>query len=184
MASINYEEMKESIEAAQTDTTPFLIPDEELTVVGDANKTEINCHDFEITFRVPETLEDGSTHQFLKTREFKNVYITPRMDSQVTRLITAIMPYFKKPNEDGTVTPYTKEELKVLEKEFDTTILDIMYETVGVVLKIDPAVREFMTPESVLKASINIFRQFPEIVNEGDTFFGLSSVTPQKTTAR
>lgn len=177
MATIDYEKMKEGIEAAQTDTTPFVIPDEEITVVGDANKTEVNCHDFEITFRIPQEMEDGSVKQVAKTREYKGVYITPRMDSQVVKMLTAVMPYFKKPNEDGTITPYTREEEREILSKFTGEIMDIMYETVGVVLKIDPVVREYMLEESVIKAALNIIIQYPETINEAETFFGSSSAT-------
>lgn len=169
---IPYDEIKKSMEAAESDTTPILIPGEETTVAGDANKTEINCHDFEITFRIPQEMEDGSVKQIKKTKEYKNVYITPRMDAQVVKLITAVMPYFKKPNEDGTVGEYTEEEQKHIMKAFSGEILDIMYETVGTVLKIDPVIREHMMENSVMAAALKIIQQFPEIINEGDTFFG------------
>ena len=169
---INYEEIKEGLEAAQSDTTPFLIPDEELAVVGDANKTEINCHDFEITFRLPQKQEDGSIKQVTATKEYKDVYITPRMDSVVIKRLTGLMPYYKKPNSDGSVTEYTEEESLKIAERFDDEVVDILYETVGTVLKIDKSLREYMTLPTVLQAAAKIIRQFPEIVNEADTFFG------------
>lgn len=169
---INYEEIKEGLEAAQSDTTPFLIPDDELTVVGDANKTELNIHDFEITFRVPQKQDDGTVKQVTRTKEYKDVYITPRVDTAVVKMLTKLMPYFKKPLGNGTVTDYTPEESLEIMKRFDEEVIDVLYETVGTLLRVDPSLRDYMTQGSVMVAAAKIIRQFPEVVNEADTFFG------------
>lgn len=167
-----YLEFKEGMEAAETDTTPFIIPDEELTVVGDANKTQLNCHDFSITFRIPQKMEDGSVKQIKKTKEYKDRYITPRMDKPIAKVLTAVMPYFKKANDDGTVTDYTPEEAAQIVSSFGDDILDLMYEVVGQFLGIVPELRPYMLVDSVEDAMAKIIRQVPEIVNEADTFFG------------
>ncbi len=169
---IDFNAIKEGVEAAQTDTTPFLIPGDEPTVVGDANKTQINAHDFEITFRIPQQMEDGSIKQIKKTQEYKSVYITPRMDSTVAKLLTKLMPFIYKTNEDGTVTPYTEEEFKNITIDYSQDIMDVMYETVGTVLKINRQLWDFMLPESVETASLKIILQIPELTNEAETFFG------------
>lgn len=172
MATIDYEKMKEDLEAAQTDTTPFVIPDSEVTVVGDANKTEINAHDFEITFRIPQEMEDGTIKQVKKTQEYKGVYITPRLDRKLSRLIASMMPYFKKANDDGTVSDYTQEELAKISKDFEGEILDMMYDVVGELLGIHKELRQYMMVDSVEASVTKIFRQIPELINEGETFFG------------
>lgn len=169
---INYEEIKEGLEAAQSDTTPFLIPDEELTVVGDANKTELNIHDFEIKFRMPQKQEDGTIKQITGTKEYKGVYITPRVDTAVVKLMTKLMPYYKKPLEDGGVSDLSPEETVKIIENFSDDIIDVLYETVGTFLRIDPALRDYMTVDSVMSAAAKIIRQFPEVANEADTFFG------------
>ena len=174
-----YLEFKEGIEAAESDTTPFIIPDEEIAVVGDANKTQLNTHDFEITFRIPVKMEDGSVKQVKKTKEYKDVYITPRMDSQVVKLLTKFFTYFRKPLEDGNISDYTDEELNEIRSKYDTEMIDLMYETVGVVLKIDPVLRECMLQDSVEQAALKIIAQYPEVVNEADTFFDSSSEARQ-----
>ena len=174
-----YLEFKEGIEAAESDTTPFIIPDEEIAVVGDANKTQLNCHDFEITFRIPVKMEDGSVKQVKKTKEYKGVYITPRMDTQVVKLLTKFLAYYNKPTEDGEVVPFTPEEIDHIRMTYDEEMLDIMYDTVGVVLKIAPELRECMLRASVEDAVVKILGQYPELVNEADTFFGSSSEARQ-----
>lgn len=177
MASIDFNAIREDMEAAQTDTTPFLIPGDEPTVVGDANKTRINSHDFEITFRVPQEMEDGSVQQIKKTKEYKGVYITPRMDAVVQRLVTKMMPYMYEIAEDGSLRPYTAEEINKVSEEFDKEMTDILYETVGTILKIDPVLWDCMMPDSVQAAASKIILQIPELVNEADSFFGSSSST-------
>lgn len=177
MATINYEEMKAGIEAAQTDTTPFLIPGDEPTVVGDANKTQINAHDFEITFRIPQKMEDGSIRQIKQTKEYKGVYITPRMDAVVQKLVTQMMPYLYEIGEDGTLRPYSAEEFERVSANFDKEMTDIMYETVGTVLRIDKLLWDFMMPDSVEAAVMKLIIQIPELVNEADSFFASSSST-------
>lgn len=175
-----YLEFKEGMDNAQTDTTPFIIPDEELTVVGDANKTQLNCHDFSITFRIPQKMEDGSVKQIKKTKEYKDVYITPRMDTQVVRLLTKFMTYYHKPTENGEIVPFTEEEINEIRAKYDEEMLDVMYEAVGTVLKINPALRECMLRSSVEDAALKIMAQYPELINEADTFFDSSSEAQQK----
>lgn len=164
-------DIRDGIDKASESTTPFIVPGDELMVVGDANKTEINTHDFEITFRIPEKQEDGTVKQVMRTKEYKDVYITPRMDSQVVRMITKIMPYYRKQKPDGTVEPYTDAELAELFESFQGEIMDIMYQTVATVLKINPALADYMTEESVMNAAAKIIRQYPETVSEAETFF-------------
>lgn len=169
---IDFNAIKEGVEAAQTDTTPFLIPGDEPIVVGDANKTQINAHDFEITFRVPKKMEDGTIKQTIVKKEYHDVYITPRQDSLIVKMLTSLMPYFRKATDDGSVTEYTQEESLKIAQGFDDEVMDILYDTVGAVLKIDKELREYMTPQSVLASAAKVIRQFPEVVNEADTFFG------------
>lgn len=175
-----YLEFKEGIEKAESDTTPFIIPDDEIAIVGDANKTQLNCHDFSITFRIPQKMEDGAIKQVMQTKEFHDVYITPRMDTQVVKLLTKFMTYFHKPLENGEISPYTDKEVEEIREKYDDEMLDLMYETVGVVLKISPVLREYMLRNSVEEAAIKIMAQYPELINEADTFFGSSSEARQK----
>lgn len=174
---INFNAIKKGMEAAQSDTTPFLIPGDEPTVVGDANKTQINAHDFEITFRIPQKMEDGSIKQVKQKKEYKGVYITPRMDSVVQRLVTQMMPYMYEIGQDGNLRPYTPEEFEKVSKDFDQELTDIMYETVGTVLRIDKMLWDFMMPDSVEAAVMKLIIQIPELINEADSFFASSSST-------
>lgn len=166
-----YKSIDEALDAAQEDTTPFaVVSNDEVIVAGDANKTEINTHDYTMKFRVP-TREDGKIVYKHLTKEFKDVYITPRMDVQVNKLMVQLMPYFKKVQEDGSVGKYTLEEAKEIVNDFSDDIMDLMYDTVACVLKIPADLKEYMLPTTVMDAVAKIIREYPETVNEADTFF-------------
>lgn len=165
-----YKSIDEAFDKAQEDTTPFaVVSGDEVFVAGDANKTEINTHDYTMKFRVP-TREDGKVVYKHLTKEFKDVYITPRMDVKVNRMMVQLMPYFKKV--DGNeVGKYTLDEAKEIVNEFSDEIMDIMYDTVACVLSIPKDLKEYMLPTSVMEAVAKIIREYPETVNEADTFF-------------
>lgn len=168
MTENEYREIDEAIDKAQESVVPFPIAtDDELLVAGDANATQINAHDFKITFRVPS--KDG-----YKTyvKEFNDIYITPRQNPVIVKAMTGLLPYFKKPNADGSVTEYSREEKVRIFSNISQEVYDSMYDMVAAVLHIGEELKDYMSPASVLEATANILRQYPEMVNEADTFFG------------
>lgn len=169
MTENEYKSIDEAIDQAQESVVPFPVStEEELSVVGDANKTEINKHDFKIEFLIPE---DGKYVSC--TKEFKGVYITPRQNVSIVKAVTTLLPFFRK-TRNGEVGKYTEAEKREIAMKFDQSVYDVMYDMVNVVLgidKIDPQLVDLMTPQSVLDATIKILLQYPEMVNEADTFF-------------
>ena len=167
MTEREYREIDEAINQAQDSVVPFPVAtDDELAVVGDANKTELNIHDFKITFCIPQNGKYVN-----HDKEFKNVYITPRQNPSVIKAMNTLLPYFKKPTKDGTVVEYTKAEKLEIIGSFDQAVYDAMYDVVATVLRIDNELKDYMTPATVMDAAAKIFRQYPEMVNEADTFF-------------
>ncbi len=168
----DYRAIDNALDAAEESVTPFaVVTNDEIAVVGDANKTEINAHDYTMKFRVPEKKEDGSVGYKWITKEFKDVYITPRNDIKVNRMLMKLLPYYRK-NEDGELHKYTAEEAMDIVDSFSDDLLDALYDTVACVLGIDKALAPYMDMASVLKAATQIIRDYPETVNEADTFFG------------
>lgn len=161
----DYMKVDEAIDKAEESDTPFVVvANNEVNVVGDANKTEINKHDYVINFRI---FKNGK-YEWVK-QEFKDVYITPRNDLKVSRMLTQLLPYFRK-DEDGEIVKHDKDEvLSILEQD---TLLDSLYDTVAAVLNIPANLKPFMATDSVIAAATQIIRDFPETVNEADTFFG------------
>ena len=166
MTENEYREIDEAIDKAQESVVPFPVQTEdELSVVGDANQTELNKHDIKIEFRIPQ---QGKYTSY--TREFKGVYITPRQNVSIVKAFTTLMPFFRKPS-DGGVVEYTEAEKREIATKFDQSVYDAMYDLVAVVLGIDMDLKDYMTPQSVMDATVKILLQYPEMVNEADTFF-------------
>lgn len=166
-----YNEISEALDKAEDDNAPFaVIANDEINVVGDANKTELNKHDYMITFRLPQKQEDGSYKYAWQTKEYKDVFITPRNDAKVVRLITALLPYFRKMKEDKK-EKFTEEEAVKIVTNFDDELMDLMIQTVSAVLKIPAELAEYITRDSLLGAATQIILDYPETVNEADTFF-------------
>lgn len=163
----NYERIDEGIEKASQSVIPFQVTqDDELAVVGDANKTEINKHDFTITFKIPT-----DSGYVTRNKEFKGVFLKPRHESKVVKVVTELLPFFRKVNTDGSISTYTDEEKARIVNEFSDSLYDHMYRLVEAVLGIDEDIGDYMTQASVLQAAAQIIEMYPEMVNESDTFF-------------
>ena len=168
-----YEEIKEGIDAAPESPVPFpVVKDEKMSVIGDANETQINKHDFKITFRLPEGVSDGEKVDggVLKEVEYKNVFITPRQSGKVVSSLCKMLPFFRKIVDNG-VTEYTHDDVIELLAEFGDDFIDDMYDLVAKVLKIDDALIDYMVPASAVSATVQIVTQYPEVVNEAEAFF-------------
>lgn len=166
MEQMTFDSLVEAYDQAETKVVPYVVVDKELAVAGDANETEKKSHDYKITFRVPK---DGAYVH--KTVEYKDVFITPRMDTKVVKALTAIIPYLRKVKTGGTVEKYTDEEKVKIFESLGDDFYDAIYELVGTVLKIDKDLIDYMTPQSVMDAATQIILDYPETVNEADTFF-------------
>lgn len=168
----DYQKIDNAIEKAQESLVPFPVVDgDELTVVGDANATEINKHDFKMRFRIPAKKEDGMTEYVRREKEYKDVFIKPRHDSKIVEMIAKLMPFFKKIREDGGVEAMTTEEKADVLRQMDHEIMDLLYDVTAMVLGIDAELKEYMMPLDVIVAATQIIELYPETVNEADTFF-------------
>lgn len=180
MTEKEYMSLLSGIDAAEESTTPFQITtDDEIVVVGDANETQINKHDFVVTFKTPTP--DGYA---VNNVEYKDVYITPRQEPKIIRMMVEIMPFYKKIKDNGTVGHYSREEVLKLIADLDEQIYDHMYDLVGTVLNVQPTLRDYMSLDSVLYNAGVIFYAYPEMVNEASTFFQKSSDEPSITAVK
>lgn len=169
MATLSMEEynkIKSLLDDAEKDETPYpSIKEEAIEVVGDANKTERNAHDFSITFVVPEDNKRKKIEQ-----EFKDVYITPRRSTAIIPSMVELLPIFYKIT-DGKVEDYSPREAEEILKLMSPVTWDYLYDTVGAVLGIEENLREYMLPGSVLHAFLQFLKEYPETVNEAFDFF-------------
>lgn len=175
-----YKKMEQSIDAAPESPTPYpIVKDEKLHVIGDANETQINKHDFKIVFRLPEGVVDGekTIGGVLKEVEYKDVFVPPRQSGKVISSLCRMLPFFRKvvdmkgnPGEKETIS-FTSDEVVEMLAEFGDDFVDDMYDLVGKFLKIDDALVDYMIPESAMKATLQILNEYPEIINEAEAFF-------------
>lgn len=168
-----YEEIKEGIDKAPESPVPFpVVKDEKMSVIGDANETQINKHDFKIVFRLPEGIVEGEKIDggVLKEVEYKDVFITPRQSGKVVSSLCRMLPFFRKIVDRG-VSEYTQEDVIEMLAEFGDDFVDDMYDLVGKTLKIDDALIDYMLPSSAVQATVQIVTNYPEIVNEAEAFF-------------
>lgn len=165
-------ELREAATKAQESTIPFpIVKDGDMAVVGDANKTELNKHDFDIDFLIPG--EDGE--YVSKTVQYNDVYLKPRHAVTVQRAMTSIMPMLYKIKPGGSVEEYTDEELQEVANTYEGNVLEQIYYLVSVVLGIDTRLIEWAVPDSIMKAFHKIMQSYPDLVKASESFFGSSS---------
>lgn len=168
-----YQGLIAAVDKAAESTRPFAVATgDELAVAGDANETQVKKYTYEIKFVRP-VIEDGNiVGEKAEVKTYKNIFITPRKQTRVTKLITLMMPYFRKQNEDGTVGSYTILELIEICASFDEEIYDLMYDLVAYIMDIPDEDKEYMQLGSVVATVLKFMGDAPETVNEAEAFFG------------
>lgn len=169
-----------NLKKAEEDDTPFVVvKDNEIAVVGDANKTKKKTRSYVLNFRFPISDERFKTEDskvvgnfYLTKIEFKDVFVSPRKDLEVVAAAMKIIPYFKKLHEDGMLGDRTPDELFEVFSAMSTEILDAIYVFVGSVLGIDNSLLENLLPTSAIETLNLLMTDYPEIFNEADVFFG------------
>ena len=179
MTEKDYFKVVDAMDEAQESDRPYLIHEEEPIVVGDANETEVTPTDFKVLFRIPKKENNKVTYEYREI-EYNDVYITPRMDMKIVRVMSELTPFFRKVNEKGEVEKYTDDEAMKIVESLDDEILDHMYDLVGSVLRIDRRLVPFIELAAVLDNVTQIIHAFPEVYNESEAFFPPSSAEEQK----
>lgn len=169
-----------NLKKAEEDDTPFIVvKDDEVAVVGDANKTELKKNTYNLSFRFPLEDERFKTEDskvvgsfYLTEIEFKDVFISPRKDLKIVASVMKIMPYFKKLYADGTLADRTNDELFAVFTSMSDEVLDAIYLLVQCVMGIPNDIIDNLLPSSALYACAKLIEDYPEIFNEADVFFG------------
>ena len=182
-------ELKGAIEKAREDDTPYIgIKDDELHILGDPNKTEIQAADYVVHFAFPNTEEwraraeykgdeignvtkDG--RYFLSTRKFNNVYLSPRRMGAVVSALAQIESFLYKITDNGEVKELNYEEAVATMQVMNGELSDATYDLVATVLRIPYDEEEWMLPMNTIENAVKIAKNNPSAVNEADLFFGL-----------
>ena len=181
-------ELKGAIEKAREDDTPYIgIKDDEIHVLGDPNKTEIKAADYVVHFAFPNTEEwrnraeglgdkigkttdDG--RYFLATREYKNVYLSPRRMGAVVTTLAQVESFLYKIMDNGEIKDLSYDEMVSLATVMNGELSDATYELVATVLRIPYEEMEWMLPLNTIENAVTIAVNNPSAVNEADLFFG------------
>lgn len=174
MTKEQYDGLLEALDKAQESVRPFtVVKDDTLAVVGDANDTKVNKYTYEIKFKKPAFDDEGNiTGEASETKTYKNVYVKPRQQTKLVKMLVMLLPYFRKVNEDGTIDKYTPFELGEIFASMDEEVYDLMYDLVSYVLDIPKEEKDYMEMVSVIGATLRFLVEFPEVVNEAESFFG------------
>lgn len=191
MEMITFDQVKDlkgAIKEADKDDTPYIgIKDDEIHVLGDPNKTEVQSTDYVVHFAFPNTEEwrakaeavgdeigkttdDGKW--FLSKRTYKSVYLTPRRVGAVVSTLAQIEAFIYKVLDDGEVKEMTYEEMQGMMSVLNGELSDATYEVVATVLRIPYEEMDFMLPMNTIENAIKIALNNPSAVNEADLFFG------------
>lgn len=162
------------------DDTPFLVTkDQEMIVVGDANKTAVKAGNYKIKFRMLKDefteIPEGATaigNYYVFSINFDGIMITPRSDLKIVDAIFKILPFFNKLKENGDIEELSREELLTIFAYAGEEIHLAMYNLVATFLGIDDHFGAHMLPFSVVAALSQLIDNHPEIFNEADVFFG------------
>lgn len=180
MKAADFLAISNKLKKTNEDDTPFaIVKDQEVSVVGDANKTEVKTGDYSVKFRVPQSQfehkpegakEVGMYYVF--SVAFDDVMITPRADLKIVDAIMKITPFFNKLKENGEIEAFEKEELLSIFISAGDEIHLAIYNLVATFLGIDDQMGEYMLPFSVIENLNKIMENHPEVFNEADVFFG------------
>ena len=182
------DDIKTAIQEAGKDDTPYIgIKDDELHILGDPNKTEIQAADYVVHFAFPNTEkwrnratmmgdEIGKTtsdgRYFLAKRIYRNVYLSPRRMGATVSALTQIESFLYKITENGEIKELNNDEMMSLMTVMNGELSDATYDLVATVLRISYEEMEWMLPLNTIENAIKIAINNPSAVNEADLFFG------------
>ncbi|MEE0896076.1 MAG: hypothetical protein U0L88_00395 [Acutalibacteraceae bacterium] len=183
------EGLKTAIEDARNDDTPYIgIKDDELHILGDPNKTEIQAADYVVRFAFPNTPEwraraeangdkitgTSKDKQFLMVeRNFKNVYLSPRRMGAVVSTLAQIESFLYQVTENGELKELSRAEMMDLARVMNGELSDATYDVVATVLRIPYDEMEWMLPLNTMENVVKIAKNNPSAINEADLFFEL-----------
>lgn len=182
-----FNDMKDAVESAQTDDTPFInATDTELHVFGDPNKTEVKSNDYVVRFAFPDTpkwqnrikqngdkLLDKQVDDYIcVARSFKDARISPRNMGNAITAMAMVEQFLYGITENGEIKELNNDEVMSVLYTMNHELSDATYELVATVLRIAPDEVEWMLPLDVFETAVQIVINNPSVVNSSDLFFG------------
>lgn len=191
-----FAEMKRRMDEAENDPTPYVVTDEDdgLQVVGDPNETELVKYQYELQFAYPKTeayrnaLKDYKNTEIIKEtdnyivckRTFKDVWVPPRIYTQVQTAFAELYQFFNVVTDDGGIRDLTNDEIIEALKMLDQTMIEAMCHAVATILRIPEQEEECIIAITAMPVIMRMISDFPEIINGMDFFTERSSETDLK----
>lgn len=184
--------MKQAMDNAENDTTPFaVVDDNEVKVVGDANKTETKKRDYVLKMAYPAAAEWREYVKNLKNakvfnetpnylgveRTFSNVWVPPAVHTAVQSTFLDLYKLFYIITEDGQIRDMTNDEVMQALSILNQEMCEAMYHAVATILKINVDEEQFMLASPTAQVVVKMIDDFPEIINGVDFFTDESSET-------
>lgn len=177
-------------ETAFEDTTPYaVVANDEIHVVGDANKTEVKKHDYIMSFLFPaewknrfeakDIVGESSSHIMVEM-EYKDITITPRNHLDALSALVELEPFFNKVIENGEVKELTGEDIRDILRYMNKEMRDALGHAVATILRVDKSIEDYMNIVDVIFVAELIMRDFPEAINEANQLFELSAERARK----
>lgn len=176
--------IQELMREAEKNDTPFAIIDGDggVSVVGDANKTELKKYSYTVKFRVPSQFASmlhggesivGGKYTVAKI-VYPDVYISPRKDIILLNCLNDLKGFLVEVLPDGETKDRRADELAkiVMSNITNKVVLNAMYEFVGTAIGVSDALIPMMTYDSVFENFTQLISDFPELINEQDFFTG------------
>lgn len=176
--------IQEVMREAEKNDTPFAVIDGDggVSVVGDANKTELKKYSYTVKFRVPSQFASmlhggesivGGKYTVAKI-VYPDVYISPRKDIILLNCLNDLKGFLVEVLPDGETKDRRVDELAkiVMSNITNKVILNAMYEFVGTAIGVSDALIPMMTYDSVFENFTQLISDFPELINEQDFFTG------------
>ena len=186
-------EIKEKMDDAENDTTPYAVVDDEqvINVVGDVNKTEPKAFDYEVIFYYPnkdkfrkiiedeglDIIKETSNYLVFK-RVYKDVWIPPRIYPQVQTAIAEVYQFFTACTEDGELRDLTESEAIEVLKMLGQDMIERMVHAIATILRIPEWEEECIYSIGCPRLIVQFVLNFPEIINGVDFFTEPSSENP------
>ena len=186
-------QIKEQMDDAENDTTPYAVVDDEQTinVVGDVSKTEIKKGEYTVIFYYPnkekyrqiiekEGLEitKETPNYLVFKRTYKDVWVPPRIYTAVQTSFAEVYQFFNAITDDGNLRDLTEEEAVEMLKLLGQDMIDRMCHAVATILRIPQWEEECMYSIGIIPIIVRLTEDFPEIINSVDFFTDRSSENP------
>lgn len=184
----NMTEIAEAMDKAQEDNTPFLsVSGDNISVIGDPQRTEPRNRDYTLTFGIPKEWKERlgknvkivseTDYEYAIEVTFKNVFVPARNRTKVTTAVAGLMPFLRRVTPAGNVETLSVDEYVEIARSLNDEVVDAMYEVLRTVFRLDEEIADCILLSSAQRTLVQLFYDLPGVINESDLFSESSAVS-------